>query len=131
MVAMATVSLGQAAKAVHRALAGVVHQFDGALLAGLEAHGGAGGDVQAHAARGLAVEAQRAVGFAEVVVRADLDRAVTGVLHHQGQGAAPRVQRVFTLVDQKFSRNHGTLRGAGWQGACGHAGASGPAARAL
>jgi hypothetical protein len=26
-------------KAVHHALAGVVHQFDGALLAGLEAHG--------------------------------------------------------------------------------------------
>jgi hypothetical protein len=52
--------LGHAAKAIHRAFAGVVHEFDGALLSGLEAHGGARGDVQAHAARGLAVEAQRA-----------------------------------------------------------------------
>ena len=41
---------------VHHAVSGVGHQGDLALLARLEAHGGAGGDVQAQAAGRIAVE---------------------------------------------------------------------------
>ena len=52
---------------------------DLAGLAGLEADGGAGGDVEAAAARGGAVEVERRVGLGEMVVRADLDRPVAGV----------------------------------------------------
>ena len=38
--------MNQTAEAVHHAVARIVHQFHGALLSGLEAHGGAGGDVE-------------------------------------------------------------------------------------
>ena len=54
-------------------------ESDLAGLAGLEAHGGAGGDVEAQAAGLLAVEFEGAVGLGEMVVRADLDRSVAGV----------------------------------------------------
>ena len=64
-------------------------QLDFALLAGLEAHGGARGDVEPKASRRRAIEAQRAVGLEEVVVRADLDRPVAGVgdLHLERRAA--------------------------------------------
>src|SRR4029453_9492685 len=65
-----------AAKAVDHALAGECDELHVAGLAGLEADGGAGGDVEAHAAGLFAVEFQRGVGFEEMVVRADLDGAV-------------------------------------------------------
>jgi len=42
-------SIDQAAKAIHLALAGKVHQLHSALLAGLEAYGGARRNVQPHA----------------------------------------------------------------------------------
>ena len=67
------------AEAVDLALARERHQPDLARLAGLEAHGRAGGDVEAVAARLGAVELQGRVGLGEVVVRADLDRPVAGV----------------------------------------------------
>jgi hypothetical protein len=75
---------------VHDPLAGERDQLDAALLARLEAHGGARGDVQAHAARRGAVEAERRVGLGEVIVRADLDRPVAGVLDDDGDGRAAR-----------------------------------------
>src|SRR5690606_4658902 len=68
-----------AAKAVDCATTAVGHQLDLAALARLETHGGAGGDVQMHAACLRAVEAQGWIGFEEVIVRPDLDRAVAGV----------------------------------------------------
>ena len=52
---------------------------DGSRLAGLEAHGGAGRDVEAHAVGGAAVEVERAVRFDEVIVAADLDRTIAAV----------------------------------------------------
>lgn len=54
------------------ARAGDRAERDGLDVAGLEAHGGARGDVEAHAVRAPAVEAQRRVRLDEVVVRADL-----------------------------------------------------------
>src|SRR5687768_15419287 len=60
-----------AAKAVDHAFARQRHQLHVAGLAGLEAHGGAGGDIEPHAAGLLAVEFQRGIGLVEMVVRAD------------------------------------------------------------
>src|SRR5437868_14347218 len=77
-----------AAEAVDRALAGERDELHIAGLAGLEADGGAGGDVEAHAARFLAVEFQRGIGLEEMVVRADLDRAVAGVGDRERHGLA-------------------------------------------
>src|SRR5688572_16280673 len=70
------------------ALAGEGHELHVACLAGLEADGGAGGDVEAVAAGLGAVEFERRVGLGEVVVRADLDRAVAGVGDGEGDGRA-------------------------------------------
>ncbi len=63
----------------------VGHEANVTGLARLEPHGGAGGDVEAHAARGLTVEVERGVGLGEVVVAADLHRAVAGVGDAQRQ----------------------------------------------
>jgi hypothetical protein len=100
-------ALGQTPKAVHHTVARIVHQLHCALLARLKAHGHARGDVQAHALCGSAVKAQARVGLGKVVVRAHLDRAVAGVLHHQRAGAAAHIQSVLAGIDQKFTGDHG------------------------
>src|SRR5207244_13522413 len=84
-------------------------QFDqrhSLLIAGLEAHGRPGGDVQPHAERLGAIEAQRAVGLEEVKVGAHLDRAVPGV--GTGQLASPPtlIGNDVTLSEQVLARNH-------------------------
>ncbi len=56
------------------------HERDLPRLAGLEPHGGAGRDIQPLAAGDGAVELQGGVGLGEMVVAADLDRPVAGVL---------------------------------------------------
>ena len=56
------------------------------------------------AAGGGAVELQCAVGFGEVVVRADLDRPVRGVLHDQRQRAPAGIQHVVAGVGDQFTR---------------------------
>src|SRR5580693_7832541 len=68
-----------AAKAVDGALAGERDELHVAGLPRLEAHRGAGRDVEPHAARFLAVELQRRIGLEEMVVRADLDRTVATI----------------------------------------------------
>ena len=73
------------AEAVDRALAAIGHEAHLAALARLEAHGGAGRDVEAHAARLRArSNEQRRIGLEEMVVAADLDRPVAGVGDDRG-----------------------------------------------
>src|SRR5712671_1436781 len=95
-----------AAKAVDDALAGQRHELHVAGLAGLEADGGAGGNIQAHAARLLSVELQRRIGFEKVVVRADLDRAVAGVCHRQPHGLAAGIEFDLAVLDEEFAGDH-------------------------
>ena len=79
-------------EAVALARAEIGRQPHGARLAGLEAHGGAGGDVEPHALCALAVELQRVVGLEEMIVAADLDRTVAGVGDlDAGSGCGPCV----------------------------------------
>ena len=75
-------------------------------LAGLEADGGAGGDVEAHAAGFFAVEFQRRVGFEEVVVRADLDRAVAGVGDGERHRLAAGIEFDLAVLDEEFAGDH-------------------------
>src|SRR5687768_11955510 len=63
-----------------------------ASLAGLEADGGAGRNVEAEAAGLLAVEGEGRVRFVEMVVRADLDRPVAGIGDLEGDGGAALVE---------------------------------------
>src|SRR5258708_37883218 len=90
----------------HAALAAVRHQLDLARLPGLEAHRGAGRDVEPHAARLVALEAQRLVGLEEMIVRADLDRPVAGVgdLYRHRHDAG--VELDLAGLDEDFTGNH-------------------------
>src|SRR5690606_17547773 len=97
-------------EAEYPAPAGQLHQLHLAALPRLEAHRGAGRDVQAHAAGGGAVELQGVVGLEEVVVRADLDRPVAAVGHVQGQGAAAGVELDLAVGNLVFAGDHGALR---------------------
>ena len=85
----------------------VSDQLDFALLSGLEAHGGAGGDVQTKAFRGRALESQRLVGLEEVVVRAHLDGPITGVGDFHLERVAPGVDFDVTGFAEHFSGDHG------------------------
>ena len=57
-------------------------------LAGLKSDGGAGGNVEAHAERRRPIEFQRLVHFEEMIMRADLDRAIAGIDHGE-RGSRP------------------------------------------
>src|SRR5512146_52595 len=72
--------------------AGQLHQRDLAGHARLEPDRGARRDVEPEAAGRRPVEGQRRVGLGEVVVRADLDGPVPGVLHGQRDPGPPRAQ---------------------------------------
>ena len=81
----------------------------GLLVAGLEADGGAGRDVESHAKGGAAVEVQGAVDLEEVGVGADLDRPVAGVGDFELKGAASGVQLdVAGLDDVEGGAIHGS-----------------------
>src|ERR1043166_1615290 len=94
------------AEAVNRAFAGERHESHLAGLAGLEPHGGSGGDVEAHAARLLAVERERRISLEEMIMRADLDRPVAGVDHFERHGLAAGVESDLTRFDEQFTGNH-------------------------
>ena len=70
---------GLAAQPRHDAPSGQRDEFDVDGDAGLEAHGGAGGDVQSLAPGNRTVEVEAGVGLGEVVVGADLHGPVGGV----------------------------------------------------
>src|SRR5471032_607208 len=75
-----------AIETVHFAVTGQRHQFHRTLLAWLETHGGASGDIEAHAIGTPALEGQRRVDFKKVEMRTDLYRPVTPVgYHHRGR----------------------------------------------
>ena len=92
--------MNQAAKAINLAVAADVYQFHRALLARLKTHGHAAGNVQALAVGGFAVKRQARVRLCKVVVGADLNRPVAGVLHHQRGHSASGVEFVSAFVQQ-------------------------------
>src|SRR5213080_5002920 len=95
-----------AAEAVDHAFSRQCHQLNVTGLAGLEAHGGAGGDVEAHAAGFLALEFQRGIGFEEMIVRADLDRTIAGVGDGQRHGLAAGIEFDLAVLDEEFAGDH-------------------------
>ena len=113
-----------AVEAEDAAGAGVGDEADVAGLPGLEAHGGAGGDVEAAAAGGGAVEGERGVGLGEVVVRADLDRAVAGVGDDERDRLAAGVEGDLARGGEDLAGDHraspgqavGARHGGSWVG---------------
>src|SRR5581483_5060970 len=81
--------LNLALEAEHLALALERDEVDVALLPGLEAHRGSGGDREAVSVRALAVERERVVRLVEVVVRPDLDRPVARVRDRDADRRTP------------------------------------------
>src|SRR5262249_33200685 len=96
------------------ALAGQGDEADLLDLAGLEAHGGARGQVQAHAVGLLAVADEGAVDLEEVEVRADLHGPIAGVVDRDRDGRASGVQLDVRSVEQVFAGNHGRVQLMGW-----------------
>src|SRR5882757_11394312 len=95
-----------ATKAVDDALACERDELHVAGLARLEAHRGAGGDVEPHAAGASAIEFQRRIGFEEMIVRADLDRTVAGIRHRQRHRLATGVELDLAVLDEEFAGDH-------------------------
>src|SRR5688572_22950147 len=54
----------------------------------------------------LALEAQRVVGLEEVVVRADLDRPVTGIGHGERPRLSARIELDVARSNLQLARNH-------------------------
>ena len=98
------VAVGQAAETVDVTAAAELHQSHLAQLARLEAHGRAGRDVQVHAEGDFPGEIQRLVDLEEVIVAADLHRAVAGVEGAQGSGGAAAAQLNVALRRNDFPR---------------------------
>src|SRR5579863_1150777 len=95
-----------AAKAVDGALSRQRDEMHLAGLTGFEPHGGAGGDVEPHAARFLAIEFQRRVGLEEMIVRADLDRAVSGIGNRERDRLPAGVEFDLAVLDEEFAGDH-------------------------
>src|SRR6056297_419072 len=70
-------------------------------LARFEAHGRTGRDVEAHAARLLALEGEAGIGLVEMVMRADLDRAIALVGDRERHHLAPGIE-----LDGAFRRGN-------------------------
>src|SRR5690606_29216279 len=75
--------------------------------AGLEAHGGPGGDVEPFAPGRRTVEVQAGIGLGEVVVGTDLDGAVGGVEDGEAGDLAALVVCDRVLGVEDLSGNHG------------------------
>src|SRR5712671_328024 len=95
-----------ATKTIDDTLARERHELHVAGLAGLEPHRRAGGDIEPHAAGFLAVEFQRRVGFEEMVMRADLDRAIAGIGDRQRHRLAAGIEFDLTVLDEEFAGDH-------------------------
>src|ERR1700722_11719773 len=104
--AMLQLSRDAALEAEYAPLAAIGHELDLAGLAGLEAHRGAGRDVEPHAARLVAREAQRMVGLEEMIVRADRDRPVARVGDLDRHALGARVELDLAGLDEQFAGNH-------------------------
>src|SRR5579859_1926689 len=95
-----------AAEAVDGAFSRERHQLHLTGLSRLEAHRGACGDIEPHAAGFLALELQRRIGLEEMIVRADLDRAVTGIGNRQRHGLAAGIELDLAVLDEQFDGDH-------------------------
>src|SRR3984885_15011479 len=94
------------AKSVDGALSRQRDQMHLAGLARFEAHGGAGRDIEPHAAGFLAIEFQRRIGLEEMIVRADLDRAVTGIGDRERYRLAAGIELDVAVLDEEFAGDH-------------------------
>src|SRR5829696_8971445 len=91
-------------EAVHGPAAGERDEPHLAGLAWLEANRRAGRDVEPHAAGPCPVEGQLRIGLEEVVVRADLDRAVAGVRNSERDRLAALVERELARLCRDLAR---------------------------
>src|SRR5579864_7824856 len=84
-------------------LAGIGDKPHLAGLTRLEPGRGARGNVEPETPRLIAVEGKRRVGLVEMIMRADLDRPVTGIGHAESHGHPPRVQLDIASGDEDFT----------------------------
>src|SRR3954469_12366180 len=102
-ISLSELSVDPGVEADDTALSGIGDERDLAALPRLEADRRPGWDVEPEAARLLAVEGERGIGLVEVVMRADLDRAVASICDGQGNGRTAGIDLDFAGGDDKFS----------------------------
>src|ERR1700722_10290060 len=95
-----------ATKTVDGAFSGQRDELHVAGLSRLEAHRGAGRDVEPHAARLLAVELQRRIGLEKLVLGADLDRTVAGIGDRERHRLAAGIELDLAVLDEEFAGDH-------------------------
>jgi hypothetical protein len=81
----------ESVKSVNDARSSDSRELDVLLLARLESHCGARGDVESHAIGCRAIEFQSSVSFEKVVMAADLDRSIPPVSHQHTHCASGTV----------------------------------------
>src|SRR5262249_31356104 len=91
---------------LHDARTGIGDEPDAAAFARLEAHGRSRWNVETETACLRAVELKRWVRFVEMIVAADLDRAVAAVNDDKLERGAAGVQLGRTGCAQEFSGDH-------------------------
>src|SRR5262249_56708995 len=97
------------------------HQLDFLRVAGFEANGSPGSDVQAHAVRRGAVEDQAAIDLGEMEMRAHLHRAIAGVGDLESPRRSSSVDFDWIACEQVFAGDHGiTVWVDGWSRAWCH-----------
>src|SRR5690606_19825326 len=102
-------------KAVDAARARQWHETHLACLAGLEAYGGTGGDVETHAARHVAVEGKRLVHLVKMIVRADLHRTVTGIGDREDNRLRPGIELDLAFAGEDLTGDHDGVPGPSWR----------------
>src|SRR5580704_4441227 len=98
-----------AVEADHTALSGISDEPHLAALPRLEAGCGPCRYVEPIPAGLLAIKGECRIGLVEMIMRADLDRAVSGICDRQGNGRAAGVDLDLTGRGDDFSRDHRTL----------------------
>lgn len=73
----------------------------------LEAHGSSGGDVEAQAISQRPIKMQRSVDLEEMIVAADLNRAISTILNDEGDRRTHRIQNDEAVVDEIFTWGQG------------------------
>src|SRR5215472_5390666 len=110
--AASQLAVNPAVEADDAALSAIGDEPHFAALAGFETHRGAGRDVKPIAPRLLAIESERGVRFVEMVMRADLDRAVARVGDGQGHRRAAGVYLDIARCGYELAGDHRTLSGS-------------------
>ncbi len=95
-------------QAVNKTRSGKGDELDFANVAGLEAHGGPGGNIEAKALGRCAVEIEGIVDFVKMEMAADLNRPISCICNSDTKRLQPRIrgEHGIRILEFVFAGNH-------------------------